>query len=107
MIEGIGTDIIAHSRIKLELAKIILASQEQEIFEQLKTQKRKIEYLASRFAAKEAIIKATNYKGHLQKIIILNDDDGKPYSNFDNVLLTISHDEDYSVAFAISLKKGE
>lgn len=105
MIVGIGTDIIQNNRVKLSIAGRILTDAEYVLFEQ-KHDGLKVEYLASRFAAKEAIVKATNKQFLINQIEILNDDDGRPYcSNIDGIQITISHEKEYSVAFAIYEKE--
>lgn len=101
MIKGIGTDIIEHERVNLKIAKRILTDQEYKRFSEL-NEELQVEYLASRFAAKEAIVKATNKKYTINQIEILNLDSGKPIcNNIDNIELSISHEKKYSVAFAI------
>ncbi len=100
MVKGIGTDIVAHNRINLKIANKILTANELEIYNNL-NDNLKLEHLASRFAAKEAIIKATNKQFNLSSIEILNKESGKPYSNIEGISLSISHEKDYSVAFAI------
>ncbi len=100
MIKGIGTDIVAHSRINLKIASKILSKKEFEIFDGL-NEDLKIEFLASRFAAKEAIIKATDKQYNLSKIEIFSYESGKPYSNIEGISISISHEKEYSIAFAI------
>lgn len=105
MIKGIGTDIVEHQRINLNIAKRILTSAEFARFNSL-NDGLQVEYLASRFAAKEAIVKATNREYTVNQIEILNYPSGKPYcSNIDNIELSISHEKKYSVAFAIWYEK--
>lgn len=104
MVIGIGTDIIQNSRVDEKIASRILTENEQAVY-QSKHSSLKQEYLASRFAAKEAIVKATNKQYPISKIEILNDEDGKPYcSNIPGIELSISHERDYSIAFAILQK---
>ncbi len=105
MIVGIGTDIIKNSRVKPIIAKRILTTNEYQQYV-AKDDKLKNEFLASRFAAKEAIVKATNKEYLINNIEILNDDNGKPYcSNIEGIELSISHEKEYSVAFAIYEQK--
>lgn len=105
MICGIGTDIIDNSRVKPIIAKRILTDSEYQIYLS-KNPALQNEYLASRFAAKEAIIKATNKLLPINQIEIANDPDGKPYCvNIPEIELSISHEKGYSVAFAIYQKK--
>ncbi|HOO74216.1 MAG TPA: 4'-phosphopantetheinyl transferase superfamily protein, partial [Tepiditoga sp.] len=61
MILGIGCDIVKIDRINEEISKKILSSEELKIYLKIDSEKRKKEYLAGRFAAKEAIIKAFGY----------------------------------------------
>lgn len=101
MIKGIGCDIVENKRIKLKIAKKILTSNELIFFNDINSEKRKIEFLASRFAAKEAIIKATNNKVDMKEIEVSNLNSGKPISNILGVHLSISHEDNYSIAYAI------
>ncbi|MDX1950486.1 MAG: holo-ACP synthase [Rickettsiales bacterium] len=92
MITGIGTDIISISRIEDAFKKFgdkfaerILSDEELEIFIKRKNEKnnQQINYLAKRFAGKEAISKAigTGIGGDIsfKDISILNDEKGKPF----------------------------
>ena len=109
MIKGIGTDIVENIRIEQSIAKRVLNQKEFEIFNQLKLDKRKQEFLCGRFAAKEAIIKAcsqADIEVFMRDIIVLNDNLNRPYVDnpkFENlrISISISHEKDYSVAFAI------
>jgi holo-[acyl-carrier protein] synthase len=109
MIKGIGIDICQISRIKIEMSDRILSAKEKEVFDAFKDNKRKIEYLAGRFSAKESILKAlTGVKENvfLREIIILNDETGKPIvvkPNFNDIKIwvSISHERDYCVGQAI------
>ncbi len=98
----IGVDIVDHSRVNLKIAKKILTKKELEQFNKIQNTNSKIEYLASRFAAKEAIIKATNKKYSFLDIEVLRTKD-KPIVNIENLKLSISHEKNYSVAFCIYL----
>ncbi len=70
---------------------------------------RREEYLASRFAAKEAYSKAlgTGFNGIMPRDIeIREEESGMPYINVngerkEKVALSISHDGDYAVAFVV------
>lgn len=71
---------------------------------------RAAEYIAGRFAAKEALAKATEKKFTLTRISVINDSKGKPCFTGDffanelagmNVHLSITHDTDYAAAFVI------
>ncbi len=109
MIVGTGIDILNVSRIKLEHAKRILSDSEIKIWDQFSLEKRKLEYLAGRFALKEAIIKAighTEFKIGMRDITILNDETGMPimvsptYENL-RFSISLSHEKDYAVGLCI------
>jgi phosphopantetheine--protein transferase-like protein len=68
-----------------------------------KTRHNKAEYLASRWAAKEAVFKATGIKNPS----VLNDEFGKPYIiDHPKIFITISHEKEYAFAVAID-KRSE
>ena len=110
MIYGIGVDLIEIERIKQlyqrqgdKLGERILSPQEQQTFYQLKHEQRKMEFLAGRFASKEAFSKALGTG--LGKTIAFNDincwndSNGKPCLNFDGYIVhvSISHTEHYAM----------
>ncbi len=112
MIKGIGIDIIELSRVQEmierhpKFAERILAEREKERFHDL-SGRRQVEYLAGRFAAKEAFSKA-NGTGigkelSFQDIEIENDKSGKPFFLKPEVKahLSISHSREYAVAQVI------
>ena len=113
MITGIGIDIVELERIKKiytrqeKFAERILTEKEIAVFHTL-TVERKTEFLAGRFAAKEAFSKAlgTGIGGSLSflDIEIEKDDKGKPYVTKPinkGVHLSISHSKEYAVAQVI------
>ena len=124
---GIGVDIIKNSRIKISIKKkkfIERIYSKKEIKISKLTSDRSI-YYAKRFAAKESFAKATGYgirkNLNFKDIEVLNDEYGKPYffkskkiielvykkfktKKFD-IFLSISDEEDYSIAFTILQKK--
>lgn len=69
------------------------------------------QHLAARFAAKEALFKATQVRFRWQDVQIENDENGKPFYTFAealksrfegcNLTLTISHTKEYAVALAV------
>lgn len=101
---SIGVDIVKHSRIDDKLTKKILTEKELTQYKNINNKNAKKEYLCSRFAAKEAIIKATNKKFTLKEIEVLRTE-GKASVNIKGIELSISHEKDYSIAFCIY--KGE
>mgnify|MGYP001019741902 CR=1 FL=1 len=117
MISGIGIDIVELKRIakictrQKRFADRILTSFEKEIYDQLKG-KRQMEYLAGRFAAKEAFAKAygTGIGTQLsfQDIQVENDEKGKPSITKplqEGVHLSITHSAEYAAAQVIIEKK--
>jgi holo-[acyl-carrier protein] synthase len=112
--KNIGIDIIKNERFdnKLEddlFISRILSTKEKEVFTSFNSRSRKVEYLAGRFAAKEAIIKAINKTSlsfDYKDISVLNDENGSPYVEFSfkvdfYILLSISHTDENSVAVAV------
>ena len=124
---GIGVDIISNKRIKSlvknkDFIKRTFGKNEVKFSKKIK---KKANYFAKRFAAKEAFAKSigTGFRNDLnfKDIEILNDKIGKPYffnsrkitnlvkkrfqvKNF-NLFLSITDEKDYSVAFTILQKK--
>ncbi|MBE6136765.1 MAG: holo-ACP synthase [Erysipelotrichaceae bacterium] len=97
----IGVDITLISRFNDRSEKFIntiLTEEERKIYDALKEERKKV-FLATRWASKEAIFKATqdrNYLGYS----ILNEENGKPYVlNHPEIKISISHDGDFVVAF--------
>ena len=111
MITGTGIDIVNIKRIKKSLSKYgekfiqkILSDKEIEEIPAV----RKEEFIAGRFAVKEALVKAAGVSFNFNTITILNDVNGKPYiAKLPNeikdkkVHISISHDSDYAAAFVI------
>ena len=111
MIDNIGIDIIENKRILDSISNdfidMILTENEYNIYKN-KKDKKKLEFLCGRYACKEAIIKAVNeYENpHFKEIEILNKKNGAPYAIFKNykLLISISHENNYTIAEAILLK---
>ena len=115
MIKGIGIDLIELNRIDKALKKNgrfvyrILTANETKKYESLHKYNRKLEYLAGRFAAKEAFAKATGKgigKLSFKHIEVLNDENGAPkmhVSGYDTnkVYISITHSKEYAVAQVI------
>ena len=102
----IGNDIIETERVKNlyekygdKFKKRVYTNKEIEYCEKKNTNK--YQSYAGRFAAKEAIFKATQDKEYLS-YSILNTSDGKPYvKDHPEIEISISHDQDYALAFVI------
>lgn len=113
MIKGVGIDIIEIARVEQlinrteKFADRILTIEEKEKYETL-SGRRKIEFLAGRFSAKEAFSKAmgTGIGQNLSflDIEIKQDENGKPYISRPfkaGVHLSISHSKEYAVSQVI------
>lgn len=122
MIFGIGTDIVTVARIEAAIlrhgvafAERILSAQELVEF---KTHAHPSRFLSKRFAAKEALAKATGlglrHPVSLRRISIVHNELGKPALHFDEVLseylqqlgvashhLSISDEREMVVAFVV------
>lgn len=109
MILGVGVDICQNNRIRIEMASRILNGEEKLIFDSFSREERKIEYLSGRFAVKEALIKAfsqANREIFMRDITILNDELNRPFLAkpvFQDIKihLSISHETEYTIGFAI------
>ncbi len=110
MIKNIGVDIVEISRFEkfvLEEKSInrFLSILEIEKFNEISNIKRKQEYMASRFACKEALIKASGISFTFNEVSILNDEKGAPYIeskiDFGKVFISISHSNENAVAFVV------
>ena len=114
MISGIGLDIVDLNRIESimnkseKFPKRILSEREMSIFKSL-SERRKVEFLAGRFAAKEAYAKA-NGTGIRQgcefhQIEVLNNELGKPLLYFNqqlvNGFISITHTKTVAAAQVI------
>lgn len=111
MIDDIGIDIIENERILKSINDnflcTVLTDNELEIYKSKKG-KKALHFLCGRYACKEAIIKAVNkYENpHFREIEILNKKNGAVYAIFKDykLLVSIAHEEHYSIAEAILLK---
>ncbi|MFC4025330.1 holo-ACP synthase [Oceanobacillus longus] len=112
MIKGIGMDLIELNRIQdsvdrnQRFADRILTRNEKKACDGLPTYNRRIEYIAGRFAAKEAFAKAVGTGiGRLsfQDMEVLNDSNGAPYfvaKGYEEVkiFVSITHSKEYAAA---------
>ncbi len=114
MITGIGLDLVDLKKMEKilkrtdKICKRILSEREQKVFDSL-SESRKLEFLAGRFAAKEAFAKArgTGIREGctFHQIEILNDELGKPIIYFHrslvNGFVSITHTADMVAAQVI------
>lgn len=115
MIKGIGIDLIELDRIERAMTRNkrfierILTTREIKALEKLQTNRRKIEFVAGRFAAKEAFAKATGSgigKLSFQHIEVLANDLGAPELHVhgyerEKLYVSISHSKQYAIAQVI------
>lgn len=115
MIIGTGIDIVEVKRLQKVLLRQerfpdrILTGRERDVFETM-NERRQLEFLSGRFAAKEAYSKA---KGcgigkqlSFRDIEVINDENGRPAIRvqddaYVHVHLSISHTKDYAAAQVI------
>lgn len=115
MILGIGIDMVKIDKLEKAVKKwkdnFIEKVFNPEEVEKIAPGKIYYQRLAARFAAKEAVIKATSKKFPLsfRDIAILNHANGAPYCRVKDredldILLSITHIEDYAIACAVAQK---
>lgn len=103
----IGCDIVENKRLVDKndtFLNHVLTEKEKELY----NQRNKVEFLAGRFAAKEAIMKALPNIKELKftDIEVLNYEDGKPYCNIEGIEdISISHEKEYTIAVALYNEK--
>ena len=124
---GIGIDIVKNKRLRklINNKTFINRTFGNNEIKQGKKIQNKTNYYAKRFAAKESFAKSlgTGFRNNLnfKDIEILNDKNGKPYYSISkkidiiiskkfktkkyDLLLSISDENDYSIAFTILQKK--
>lgn len=108
MIIGIGCDIVEIKRIRNAMERDdflrILTKEEREIYDTL-SEGRRCEWVAGRFAAKEAIIKAMSCKhAYLLSDLSILYVGKQPVCHIEgvNIQLSISHEQEYAIAYAIA-----
>lgn len=113
MSKSVGIDLVELEEIKEKLSDRfvhrILSDREEERYNSIKNTERRLQYLAGRFAVKEAYTKV--YKQfetplNFRDVEVFNDSNGAPYieSEYhpeDQLLVSISHSRNYVVAIVI------
>ena len=97
----VGIDIVDLSRIVLResFVRQVLTEMELKEYWSRTSDKRRKEYIGGRFAAKEAIFKATQDRRYL-RYSILNAENGAPYV-YDHPEISVSITHDGGVAAAV------
>ncbi len=105
MIIGIGTDIVKINRIRLKYDENYryLGPKEKKIYKKLEKDERKKEFLAGRWAAKEALYKAFNIEGMQFSTFDVYYVDNKPTVDIAgySIFISIAHEKEYALAYAI------
>ena len=106
----VGIDLVEHKDFVNKddrFIRYILSDLEYNYYVTIINEKRKLEYIASRFASKEAIIKCLKKKIKFNEYSILNKENGAPYVLYNNeeqkLQISLSHTDSYSVAICINL----
>lgn len=113
MIQGIGVDIVELARLDLthrHFIERVLAPSELATYDSLKNEETKRAFLGSRFACKEAFLKAHHLglgELSLHSIEIANKPNGAPYFVNSKAHLSLSHEKNYAIAFVIIEKEEE
>ena len=100
MVKGIGVDIVDIKRIELKIKDKVLSNEEMILFDNM-SDIRKKEFLAGRFAIKEALFKAGIKDSFSSLNIKYNEDNSIYLENYPNVKISISHEREYAIGFAI------
>ncbi|MGI6393065.1 MAG: holo-ACP synthase [Candidatus Izemoplasmatales bacterium] len=109
MIRGVGTDIVKVCRVDLKYLNRILSDDELALYDTFSSESRRQEFVAARFAAKEALTKAFTATKHFfafTEMTILNDDDGRPFLKSPQlpefrIWLSLSHEHEYAIALCV------
>lgn len=110
-----GIDIVKISRMSEAVANRVLGRQEKDVFDSLENERRKMEFAAGRFAAKEAFVKASGRRDlEFSKIQFLVDEKGCPIPSEElkkllggeDLTVSISHEREYAVAVVILFGRG-
>ena len=100
MIKGIGVDIVDIKRINFKISNKVLSNEENELFINM-SEERKREFLAGRFAIKEALYKAGLKISFSLMNIKYNEDNSIYLDTYPRIKVSISHEKDYAIGFAI------
>lgn len=104
---GIGVDLVMISRFEDKreyFVHRILTPREYDEYIHKENAHLRCVYLASRFACKEAYLKARGkglFEIPFQEIEVLNDDHGRPYLHCEHAHVSISHEGDHVIAFVV------
>lgn len=100
MIKGIGVDIVKIERIETTIKDKVLSMDEIILFEAMREERKK-EFLAGRFAVKEALYKAGLKLKFSNMNIKYREDNSIYLDNYPNIKISISHEKEYAIGYAI------
>lgn len=100
MIKGIGVDIVKIDRINESISKKVLSLEEYSLYLDM-SEVRKREFLAGRFAIKEALYKAGLKEKFTDINIRYNIDNSIFLDKYPNIKISISHEREYAIGYAI------
>lgn len=101
MIKGIGLDAVDVLRVKNSIAKKVLSAEEREEFEKLPLSQQSL-FLATRFAVKEALFKATQTSLSMNQVTLFHQFNGQPViREFPKAFVTITHEAHLVIALVI------
>lgn len=100
MIKGIGVDIVKIDRVNDKIVSKVLSSEEISLYKTM-SDIRKKEFLAGRFALKEALFKSGIKEPFNTLNIKYNDDNSIYLEKYNNVKVSLSHEREYAIGFAI------
>lgn len=99
---NVGIDIVEIARINESLAARVLSTSELSELNNIQHPSARLQFIASRFAAKEALFKATQTTLEMNEVSIAHTSEGKPIIiEYPEASLSISHEEHYAVAIVI------
>jgi len=105
----VGIDIVQNRRVNLQPKFLghVLSAEELKLFDQFTTKRRKREFVAGRWAVKEAVIKSLASPVPMNQLVVLNLPSGKPYLQSEHlpveqIKISLSHERHYSVGIAIN-----
>ena len=109
---SVGIDIVDNQRIGRLLTDSFLnrflSEEELKDYMAISTEDRRVEFVAGRIAAKEAVLKCLKDRDicSMKQIVIREDETGAPFVEFEgrDIQISISHEKLFSVAVAFYLQ---
>ena len=103
MIPKIGVDLVDLRRIDEHLISKVLSPSEIEEISKISNPLARCQFIGSRFAAKEALFKATQTTLSMSEVTVSHRSTGEPYFvQYPSVSLSLSHETDFAIAFVMT-----